>query len=843
MLPSLLKGSYREYKADTDVVAAWLTTTAAEHGYGGNQSGKPSPAGRRLKGKARKQAKAAVTETPSSSTAPKVTYTVRIKEFEPLAAFIAGVGTVSVPTYIAKTLARVISVRKTFAERLASNGVKITAQAETGHSFFVEVLEKVQQLLKPLTSSSQTTAQEATPAADKPAESTGAVKNIFGSLEVYHTSVDFENAPDAVPAPSSPKANYVAEQADSTLDIYFAVTTLLSDFADLKTEIRALWCEHAAGSLDLAAVSVATNAAIELARSLEEEIEPLLQKAGGGHAMLDRYFRLLCKADGIDASALPSAGWAFNPEAYDIAEKCLINTLVLLASYCKVTDPQQVCLQDYNGKFGWYDEGLRGKDLTNTQRWTQGMTAVLELMPDLSFLVDRLGKLTVVDELTRGLAYVMDQKLSSAPLWLAFALQVYLDILHNFSQECDGFSAMQRESRRIKESMLDVPEHTRGPVLRAAGLWDADPIAAAREIGFSTGMLPRTKSTPFKFLRRNPLYCGLLIHNMRSTVQNTGLHYAARPGALVGVVQLHNALHQEKLLAKDWVWEDLQTLLELQGKASFFVGDLPKTKEAYFTNYCLSIGTSVTHWAAGQRKSKKPVKIHSDNRRNLMPMGYLSLQANHRLEHPGKREPWTPAALGEILGESFARRYIDSREHMPPEFKEKVELAKHRYAQLSPAGLVREVAVSLQHEKPGLCFNFFTMHNQAWFFLESLQEAFEEVLGQSSSSRPLSQEQTLPFVPGFSFAAAVGKSLGRSQSIPANDALLRVAAAIMQWFIREGFGRKIKDSVGKDVKPEDVADLDQALDQWGLDRSDIAEAGGGGPEMEMLMRLLMSAMR
>lgn len=38
------------------------------------------------------------------------------------------------------------------------------------------------------------------------------------------------------------------------------------------------------------------------------------------------------------------------------------------------------------------------------------------------------------------------------------------------------------------------------------------------------------------------------------------------------------------------------------------------------------------------------------------------------------------------------------------------------------------------HEKPGLCFNFFTMRNEAWLCLERLNTALNERLGNAGFS-------------------------------------------------------------------------------------------------------------
>lgn len=335
------------------------------------------------------------------------------------------------------------------------------------------------------------------------------------------------------------------------------------------------------------------------------------------------------------------------------------------------------------------------------------------------------------------------------------------------------------------------------------------------------------------------MYCGLLIQNMRATLHDAGLPYATTPGALVGVVQLYHALRQEGLLADDCVWEDLQTLWTLQGDASFFVGNLPKTSEAYLKNYSLSIGLSVTHWAAEQSrcKTKHKVKTYSDNRRNLKRFGHLSRLVNLCLEHVGARSPWSMDAIQEAPKTGFAERYTDSRSHLRPEFKAKVAEAKAQYAALTPAGLIREVAEAIVHEKPELLFNFFTMHNEAWLFLERLKTTLNERFGYAAFLRALRGAKMLPLMPGVCLAAAAGQLRDRTQIVPASDTYLYAAADVMQKFVDERHGRRMRDVAERDVKPREVQALKQGLDLWALDVKGYPEsnqevARGGGLQEE-----------
>ncbi|KAK4063542.1 hypothetical protein Trihar35433_8250 [Trichoderma harzianum] len=826
MLTPALKSIYQKYKADTDLVAEWLAVTAKTNGYEVAAT-TPTGTGGRLKGKARKLAKAGAAKASQTATvgvssgspgngtaAPKSTHLIKIKDFEALATFVSKVNDLKIPKDFVFALDRVIVARKGFADRLTSSGLKVNSLSEGRHSFFVEVLEKVRHILKPLIGTTKSDSEETTKADIKP---DGVAKNIFSVLEVYHTSTEFQNAPDVVPAPAT-EVKYVAEQEDTFMDVIFAFTALLDDYHRLRAEIKSLWTDYVSGNLDLAAVSVATNVAFEMARNMEEEIESLLGKEGGGSLVANRYFAALCTAFGIEMNAKKQPRDPYNLDAYDLADMCMMNSLTLLASYLQSTGRSEMHLQSYNGSFGWYDETVGDSAQTRRQKWKQDMTAMLEFMPDVSFLASKIDCSTIVDEITRGMAYLANNRTKDPPFWLAWATQIYLDILQFLGQDCDrGYREMQQECLNIKHSLLDIDASSkeRSKVLHAACIWDDDPMWMARKLMLDLGLFPNEIAPPFKCLRRNPIYCGLLIHNMRSNLHSSGTQFAATPGALLGVTQLYHALRQEKMLAEDLEWEDLETLRKLQGNPSFFVGDLPTNREAYFKNYCLSIGTSVTNWAPNRRKSK--LKINSANRRNLKYTGYVSLSTNHRLEHPGARQPWSPSAVEAVLNEGVRKQYTDSRDHFQAEFKDIVEKETLELAKLFPPGIIRKLALAIQNEIPGISFNYFTMHNEAWNFLGRLQEGFGQVLGPNVLSK---NPDELPFAAGLALAAAAGQmSPQGDKKVEKSDVLMRVAADVLQQFLREGQGSVIKEALAKKVQPEDVESLEIGdIDPWGIEK-------------------------
>ncbi|RFU75812.1 hypothetical protein TARUN_6427, partial [Trichoderma arundinaceum] len=522
--------------------------TAKAHGYAAATATAspakipPSATGRRLKGKARKLAKAAASNAPQTTTktlgasagtasnGAKTTYLVQMKESLDTVLVLLSVS-YGVSNYNARHYI------------LLQNGERETKeQALTGgpdrHSFFVEVLEKVRHHLKPHLEAIPLNDKKATKVDSKPE---GLANNVFGALEVYHTSTEFRNAPDAaVPAPSS-GAKYVAEQGDTAMDIIFAFIALPDDYNRLRIEIKSLWADCASGRLDLVAVSFATNIAFEIARDMEEEVEPLFSKLGGGDFIAKQYFSSLCRALSITTEAKKHPRDPYNLDAYDLGDSRMMNTLTWLFWLVR---REAGCL--------FTDESAK-----------MDMAAMLELMPDVSFLVSKLGGASVVGEITRGMAYLMDDPTKAVPVWLAWACQIYLDNLQSLGDGCDrGFQELQQETLKIKHAMLDVPASSkeRSQVLSAASRWDDDPIWTARKMMADLGLFPNAIAPPFKFLRRNPMYCGLLIHHMRATLHSCGGPYAATPGALLGVTQLYHALRQEKLLADNLAWNDLETL-------------------------------------------------------------------------------------------------------------------------------------------------------------------------------------------------------------------------------------------------------------------------------------------
>lgn len=293
-------------------------------------------------------------------------------------------------------------MRKSFSERLAASGARIDPASDGRHSYFVGVLEKVRDYLKPLMKTGSFKVDQSD---GKP---TDKFKSMFDVLDVYTPSEEFLNAPDIIIPKSTADTEYTAEKEDTLDEAIFSLVALLSDYRRLGDEVEQLWARYRSGQLDLAAAAVATNTAFELARGMEEEIKPQLDKNGGSVRLVNDCFLSLCNACGIDRDRKRQPGDPFNLDAYDLGKHCLMNAVCLVGSYAGGSAGS--LLSNYTGKFGWYDEGLGASGETNRARWNQDVATLMEIFPDLQFLSSNMGRGRVEDELIRGLGALLEAK-------------------------------------------------------------------------------------------------------------------------------------------------------------------------------------------------------------------------------------------------------------------------------------------------------------------------------------------------------------------------------------------------------------------------------------------------
>lgn len=147
------------------------------------------------------------------------------------------------------------------------------------HLYFIGVLEHVRDTLRPLMPESLKNIEPET----KPADAEK-LSNLFDKLGLFEPSEDFLNAPDATPsAPGEPPsaARYETERLQDFKEAFLLFQLLVQDMGKIRAVILETWSGYKMGMFDLVSASVTTNTAVDIARRMEEDTQPILDKHGG----------------------------------------------------------------------------------------------------------------------------------------------------------------------------------------------------------------------------------------------------------------------------------------------------------------------------------------------------------------------------------------------------------------------------------------------------------------------------------------------------------------------------------------------------------------------------------
>lgn len=373
MLPSTLVSVYQQYKHDTDSVASWLASTAKACGYPADLLTTVAPVKRKKHNKKASQNK----------------HVVAIKDFIPLAEFIAASKkpAAAVPASFVETINRVINVRSSFGSTLREHGAEPSAEASEKHSFFVGVLEQVREALRPRMPAVGAERARAEASSATQSSSPNAWINGFQALKVYEPSKEFLGAPDIQrPHPAEPSETNVVYEAEAAArlefeDAIFAFALMIDDLNKIRQEIRNIWAGYRDGTLELAAAAVATNTAVDLARNLADEIDPLLRPHGGFWKIAQKFYFIASAANGLfsfDGVAFEgtSLKFDFDPKTYDVADSTFFGTYHMLDGFMAVLRPGQLPLFK-PGHFGAYNpqsdrsrkQGQKSGKKTRSSSW------------------------------------------------------------------------------------------------------------------------------------------------------------------------------------------------------------------------------------------------------------------------------------------------------------------------------------------------------------------------------------------------------------------------------------------------------------------------------------------
>ena len=445
MIPQILTDTYHLYKQDTETIAIWLATTAKKFGFSADlQGAKPAVLkSQRLKGKARKLAKEAAAQSittglppVSTSSAPK--YTISVKDFIMLAEYLAPKSDLKIPANVWESINRAIRLRQMHSGHHIQETKPAEAKSNERHFYFLGILERVREVLKPRLPASFAQFNDDSPVTSSQTNNASLFENMFAVLTVEEPSNEFLNAPAAAPTVSSKEsvddvdavdAVYEVEPFDDLLELYLGTAALLQDLSNIRRAIQEIWHLYAQHGRSLISAAVTTNIAIQLAQQIEEQfLKDHPSEKDTVHAR-NIFFGAQCNLQGENPESRLRANDPINFEFYDLIETSLLVSHILLQSFADVLRDTDLPLYKA-GYFGKYDTTIDRDMLSGPQKFDEDKIILLEILGDIVFFdnIHRKEGFPASDEFSRGVGLFREQQRHT--LALDFAAQIHLDIQH-----------------------------------------------------------------------------------------------------------------------------------------------------------------------------------------------------------------------------------------------------------------------------------------------------------------------------------------------------------------------------------------------------------------------------
>lgn len=746
MLTDSLLAAYQQYKQDTKHIVEWLACTARSYGFRATQ---PASEGR-LKGKARKEAK-------------KTTklYPVSLSDFEPMALFLVEKFQVTVPSFFAAALARAIRRRMSFADELKrSRDLRIAFGAGDTHQHFVDVLQRVHEILKPRMGREASLVFDRISTSGSTVDSMPDLTNRFGGLHVSEPSEAFLNAPNvSVPERMSQdlEETVVFEPwKDDLEEALFVWRTLNVGLQRLRRCVAELWERYRTGDLGLAGVAIAHNTAIHLARRMGEELATIFEKYGGFQEIIHDSFIVEYVNGATDhQEQVARLKRANSPtldllvEQFDLADQQMFFAYQCIVSEAATTATN--CYSTYHGKFGWYLPNDDRAQKTNREKYNEDHGITSELVGDLQ-LVEMLFRVSnlvpdefaaVVGEIARTPRTTPMPRVS---LRAIFATQLALDCLRilgkNSERPYHDFMAtntiIAKSTQALSEFYTEKGSRARGPLkpehtqaaLRWAKIWHGqDPIATQRrELG------DRRDIKEHLVLKYSPLLSGWWMQYVRFEWNWEGVAVANSISLPLFCARLYYAFVQEKLLSKE-SWPDMDALCILQ-RGAMWAGNAPRSGE-YIKNLMLCGGHSVTQLASNPRTHSR----HHTGRARKMLSHRAPVSAQVHNAFVGRKT----AGLEErdipgLVKDSKVRWYNGVPKLPCPQHGWKEE--KHSAASEKDMSrdLLWQLALAIDAEEVEQSFDYMTLHRVCCKLLQELFDKggpiLDKVLSESGHSIP-----------------------------------------------------------------------------------------------------------
>lgn len=694
------------YKADTDGVATWLLDTAMRRGYtiahNLNSAG-PTIKGPRLKRKARTLARASQPAMGVHDKPTTAAYRITINDFIYLANFIskANKPRVKVPRHFALQLRQAIRARKShqawYESRCAVMAEPTTS--DCGHAFFIRTLESVMEILRPIM-------LEASPPVREDANlGSSSLVNMLEHLDVEEIT---ETASYSEVEPKASEPTRVSATVENTgagrkQEASIASLCLSRDVHRLRGVVQKIWKDYHEGNLGLVAASITTNTAIDFCRKLQEDFEKAFPGQERLHERACTYCVFLEDTNTQDSGVLQSDGPCLEI-VHQILEKYVDDIKDDPPDELPTVSPEH--MQPYPQGTQAAGESDKGED-----SFDRHYALMMGVMPELCALIRATtpirDRLHAEHEIMRALRYLLSCKTQT--LWVTFAFQVLLDIRRimreditwAFDDLCQGSKLIVSNVENALQFSVDVgathlsrvQDQVLNQILDLVRGWtEQDKVCLltewARESGHAstTGAVP-----PYYLLKRDPLWCGLLLYSFSLVAHEVAIASANSWSCILVIVHLYNGFRQSGLLTRRW--EDMERIISTHGAENLFVGAVPHTLEDCLKHLSFATGMRPSTLAPNQRR--KDTNSSSLQWRRLKKLTPVSSLFKGRFCDDDGRTNLGPNDVIKSLRQKAS---------------EEGSGAYQTGTDIDVCDIVEKLGLAIEHETAQMTFNHFGMH-------------------------------------------------------------------------------------------------------------------------------------
>lgn len=416
--------------------------------------------------------------------------------------------------------------------------------------------------------------------------------NTFSQLDFQETSETGSDSslPETAIKAQADRINYKLDLALSPMDIWLEFLLLVDSMNDMREHIRSIWERQVAGTVDLAAAAVATNAAHEVVQHMIEDFETKVNAQVNYEDLTRRCFKLF---SGNQISLDPTK-FECGDAVYHFAEDSYFWMNFLKN---RLMDAQLPVGKLYPPSEILYFQQLK-KDISETSDFFEASEVrhYFEVIFGSLITIMDLDERPFYDETIRRMMDVIKKKGSSFDL--AFAAQVFIDIAHITYDEPDaprqellrhlsvlqsGFNSLKKSHEKVRTKLFGEEE--------------------LKKLQLVSNEIDRIKKAvkTMSDVQNAPVLMGLLLFHVRHLAFDTSVGVCNRLPYVHCCAHLVNAMRISNNLEKRWL--DIEETEKLLGSKALWVGaEAPTNMVRARDNFAVRSGTSIS--AVGSRRDR-----------------------------------------------------------------------------------------------------------------------------------------------------------------------------------------------------------------------------------------------